>query len=157
MTTQQTKKLLFVCLGNICRSPLAEGIARAKIEKLNLDLDVDSAGTSSFHQGEAPCKNSILIAKQHGIDISTQKSRPIIKSDFLEFDLILALDNNNLYDLKRMGANNVKLLGDFGLNGVDIPDPYHFKNLEGFKKIFDMIDIAVDNLLKSDIKMFYNV
>ena len=143
------RKLLFVCLGNICRSPLAEGIAKAKIEKLNLQIIVDSAGTSSWHEGSPPCLNSILIAKKYGIDISKQKSRPVKKDDFINFDMIFALDNNNLDDLKRMGAKNVKLLGDFGFNGADIPDPYHYKNLEGFEKVFNMIDVCIDDLLKS--------
>ncbi|MFV0480579.1 MAG: low molecular weight protein-tyrosine-phosphatase [Campylobacteraceae bacterium] len=142
-----SKKLLFVCLGNICRSPLAEGIARAKIAQKGLDFEVDSAGTSSWHEGNVPCFNSILVAKQNGIDISKQKSRPFKKDDIKNFDMILALDENNLRDLQRLGANKAILLGDFGLNGEDIPDPYYYKNMEGFHKVYKMIDIAVENLL----------
>ncbi|MCK9336219.1 MAG: low molecular weight phosphotyrosine protein phosphatase [Arcobacteraceae bacterium] len=143
------KKILFVCLGNICRSPLAEGIAKDYISQNNLDISVDSAGTSSFHIGENPCPHSIDIAKEKNIDISSLKARQVKKSDFEEFDLIIGLDRSNIANLKIMGCKQPLLLGDFGLDGEDIPDPYFFDGFEGFGKVFDMIETGVINILKS--------
>jgi protein-tyrosine phosphatase len=143
------KKVLFVCLGNICRSPLAEGIAKDYISQNNLDISVDSAGTSSFHTGENPCPHSIDIAKEKNIDISSLKARQVKKNDFEEFDLIIGLDRSNIANLKIMGCKQPLLLGDFGLDGEDIPDPYFFDGFEGFEKVFDMIETGVINILKS--------
>jgi protein-tyrosine phosphatase len=143
------KKVLFVCLGNICRSPLAEGIAKDYISQNNLDISVDSAGTSSFHVGENPCPHSIDIAKEKNIDISSLKARQVKKNDFEEFDLIIGLDRSNIANLKIMGCKQPLLLGDFGLDGEDIPDPYFFDGFEGFEKVFDMIETGVINILKS--------
>lgn len=141
------KSILFVCLGNICRSPLAHGIAENYVIKNNLDIKVDSAGTSSFHLGENPCENSIKVAKNHGIDISKQHSRQVSLDDFYSFDLIVALDSSNYYDLKSMGCSNLVKLGDFGANGEDVPDPYFFNGFEGFDKVFSMIEICVKKLI----------
>jgi len=101
------KRILFVCLGNICRSPLAEGIAAYHIAQQELDILVDSAGTSSWHQGEPPCANSIKVAHTHGIDISSQVSRPVTDEDKNTFDCIVALDQQNLSDLESKGFQNV--------------------------------------------------
>lgn len=140
-------KILFVCLGNICRSPLAEGIARDIILQKNLSITVNSAGTGNWHEGEAPCANSVKVAKIHGIDISHQRARQVKKSDFQEFDYIVGLDSSNIDNLKALGCKNPYLLGDFGLNGVDIPDPYYFHDFDGFKKVYSMIEKCVVNLL----------
>ncbi|QOG12330.1 low molecular weight protein-tyrosine-phosphatase [Arcobacter sp. FWKO B] len=142
-------KILFVCLGNICRSPLAEGIAKYYISKNNLDIIVDSAGTSSFHIGENPCPHSVQIAQNKGIDISQLTARQVKQKDFSEFDLIIGLDKSNITNLKIMGCKNVKLLGDFGLDGEDIPDPYFFDGFDGFEKVFDMIEVGVINIINS--------
>ncbi len=141
--------ILFVCLGNICRSPLAEGIAKQKAVDLSLHIDIDSAGTGDWHTGELPCAHSISIAKSHKIDISTQRARQIKKEDLDTFDLIIALDENNYKDLKLMGAKNLHKLGDYGFNGADIPDPYFFPGYEGFEKVYEMIEITVSNLFES--------
>jgi protein-tyrosine phosphatase len=141
------KTILFVCLGNICRSPLAEGIARDYILKKGLDIKVDSAGTGSWHIGEAPCEGSQKIAKIKGIDISSHKARQITKKDLVEFELIVALDSKNYADLKAMGAKNLVKLGDFGFNGEDVPDPYFFNGFEGFEKVYDMIEKCVKELI----------
>ena len=143
------KTVLFVCLGNICRSPLAEGIARDYILKKGLDIKVDSAGTGSWHIGEPPCEGSQKIAKIKGIDISSHKARQITKKDLVEFELIVALDSKNYADLKAMGAKNLVKLGDFGFNGEDVPDPYFFNGFKGFEKVYDMIEKCVINLLKT--------
>ena len=141
--------ILFVCLGNICRSPLAEGLAKRRVSELGLELLIDSCGTGDWHVGEPPCKDSIRIAKTHGVDISMQRSRQITQEDLMKFELIVALDANNYRDLVSMGASNVVKLGDYGFNGEDVPDPYFFPGYEGFDKVYNMIESCVDNLLKS--------
>jgi protein-tyrosine phosphatase len=142
--------ILFVCLGNICRSPLAEGIAKQQIAKRGLHVKVDSAGTGDWHEGEAPCRHSIKVAKSHDLDISRQRARQITTRDLDHFDLIIALDDNNFRDLKRMGAKHLYKLGDFGFDGEDIPDPYFFPGFEGFENVYAMIYTAVCQLLESD-------
>ena len=144
------KSILFVCLGNICRSPLAEAIAREYIKKNSLDIVVDSAGTGSWHIGEPPCENSIKVAKKHGIDISMLRARQVSKQDFEKFELIVALDDSNYADLQAMGAKNLVKLGEYGYNGEDVPDPYFFNGFEGFEKVFEMIESCVVNLLKEE-------
>jgi protein-tyrosine phosphatase len=141
------KSVLFVCLGNICRSPLAEGVAKAYIMKKALDIKVESAGTGSWHIGEAPCEGSQKIAKQNGIDISLHKARQITKEDFDTFDLIVALDDKNLEDLKNLGAKNIVKLGSFGYDGADVPDPYFFNGFEGFEKVYEMIFTCTRSLI----------
>ncbi len=146
----KAKSVIFVCLGNICRSPLAEGVAKEYSKKNNLDIKIASAGTGSWHIGEPPCDNSIEVAKINGIDISNQRAQQIDKALIAEFDLIIALDDKNIADLKRMGVKPLKL-GDFGYDGDDVPDPYFFPGFEGFDKVFEMIKICVENLLKQKI------
>ena len=144
------QRVLFVCLGNICRSPLAEGIAKAYIQKHSLQIECESCGTSSFHEGEHPCPNSIKVAKQHGIDISMQHSRPITPQDFENFDYIVALDESNRADLLSMGVMQEKItkLGDYGYKGEDVPDPYFFNGFEGFERVFSMVESCVHELLE---------
>jgi len=140
------QSVLFVCLGNICRSPLADGIAKKLVEEMTLDIRVDSAGTGDWHVGEAPCENSIKVAKIHGIDISMLRARQVKKSDFDKFELIVALDESNYKDLKAMGTKNLVKLGEYGYEGADVPDPYFFSGFEGFYEVYKMIDICVRNL-----------
>ena len=94
-----------VCLGNICRSPLAEGILKNKAFSNNLDWKIDSAGTSSFHNGDLPDSRSIAVAKQHGIDIMDQRSRLFVKEDFDQFDLILAMDSSNYQNILKLASS----------------------------------------------------
>ena len=143
--------VLFVCLGNICRSPLAEAIAQKKVEELAVDVLVDSAGTGDWHIGEAPCEHSIKIAKLHGLDISHLRARKVTQEDLEKFALIVALDENNLLHLKKMGAKNLVKLGDFGYEGADVPDPYFFDGFEGFHAVFEMIEVCVNNLFKQHL------
>ncbi|RLA71839.1 MAG: low molecular weight phosphotyrosine protein phosphatase [Epsilonproteobacteria bacterium] len=140
------KSILFVCLGNICRSPIAEGVAKKIVLERGLNIRVDSAGTGSWHSGESPCKNSITIARRKGVDISDQHARQIIQQDLSRFDLIIALDQSNYNDLKKMGIENLHKLGKFGEDNGDIPDPYFFPGFEGFEKVYDMIELCVNNL-----------
>ena len=148
----EIKSILFVCLGNICRSPLAEGIAKNYIKEKKLDLIIESAGTGHWHIGEAPCENSIKVALLNGIDISNQKAQQVKKSDFKTFDLIVGLDDSNISNLKNLGCKNPIKLGDFGFNGECVPDPYFFDGFEGFDKVFEMIDVCVRNLIDEKVK-----
>jgi protein-tyrosine phosphatase len=143
--------VIFVCLGNICRSPIAEGCARKIVQQNNLNIKVDSAGTGDWHVGETPCENSIQISMENGVDISDLRARQITKDDLVKFDLIVALDDNNYRDLKLMGAKNIVKLGDFGYDGVDIPDPYFFQGFDGFDEVFKMIDVCVKNMFEDKI------
>jgi protein-tyrosine phosphatase len=140
------QSLLFVCLGNICRSPLAEGIARKKATEMGLDIEIDSAGTGDWHIGEPPCQNSLKVAKLHHIDISQLRSRQVTQEDFEKFDCIVALDDSNIANLKKMGAKNIVKLGNYGYDGADVPDPYFFNGFEGFVEVFKMIEVCVNNL-----------
>lgn len=140
--------IIFVCLGNICRSPLAEGVARKLAEEKDLHIQIDSAGTGDWHLGEAPCANSIKIAKQKGIDISSYRARKVTKKDFENFDLVVALDASNYSDLKKMGANNLVKLGEFGYDGKDVPDPYFFNGFDGFEAVYEMVEVCVENIFK---------
>ena len=144
-------KILFVCLGNICRSPLAEAIAKKYAMENGLELTIESAGTGSWHIGEAPCENSIKIAKIKGIDISSYRASQVIKDDFKEFDIIAGLDKSNIENLKKMGCSKPLLLGEFGFEGEDVPDPYFFNGFEGFEKVYEMIEVCVCNLMNQNI------
>jgi protein-tyrosine phosphatase len=139
------KSVIFVCLGNICRSPLAEGIARKFAQDRGLELSIDSAGTGNWHVGEAPCEHSVAIAQEHGVEIGHLRARQVKREDFEVFELVIALDESNYNDLKRMGASPVKL-GMYGHDGQDVPDPYFFKGYEGFEKVFTMIESCVELL-----------
>jgi protein-tyrosine phosphatase len=143
------KSILFVCLGNICRSPLAEGIAREYINKNNLNIDVDSCGTGNWHIGEAPCDNSIKIAAINNVDISQQRSKQITLEDLKKYEIIIALDSSNYENLLTMGCppNKLSKLGSYGHNNEDVPDPYFYNGFEGFEKVFEMIDFCVKELI----------
>lgn len=142
------KSILFVCLGNICRSPLAEGIAKDYCNKNNIKLICESAGTGSWHIGEPPCDNSIKVAKDNGIDISTQRARQVKVEDFEKYDIIVGLDDSNIKNLKKLGCKNPLKLGDFGFDGEDVPDPYFFDGFEGFDKVYNMIEVCVKTLIR---------
>lgn len=148
----EVKSILFVCLGNICRSPLAEGIAKQYLKEKNINLVIESAGTGHWHIGEKPCDNSIKVAKLNGVDISNQRAQQVKKSDFKNFDLIVGLDDSNISNLKNIGCKNPIKLGDFGFDGADVPDPYFFDGFEGFDKVFKMIDVCVRNLIDEKVK-----
>ncbi|MBX2930794.1 MAG: low molecular weight phosphotyrosine protein phosphatase [Chitinophagaceae bacterium] len=143
-----------VCLGNICRSPLAEGILQSKINALHIDWQVDSAGTAGYHIGCEPHRLSQKVAKQHGIDISHQQCRQFVKEDWQLFDKIYVMDKSNYDDVKNMSENfwNEKkvtlLLNELYPNqNKDVPDPW-YGGEEGYHKVFDMIDKACDVIIK---------
>ena len=141
-------KVLMVCLGNICRSPLAEGILQSKLPEDK--FKVDSAGTGSWHVGQQPDQRSITTAKNRGLDISCQKARQFKISDFNEFDHIFVMDSSNLKDVLKLAPNEnakgkVNLMMDLAYpgEGIDVPDPY-FGGPEGFDNVYDMLDEACE-------------
>lgn len=140
-------KILMVCLGNICRSPMAEGIMGEMIQKSGLDWEVDSAGTSSWHNGEGPDPRSVEIANQHGVDISKQISRMIVESDFEDFDLILCMDQEVLRDVSMIGRELGKEDKVHSFNNIDVPDPY-FED-EGFEGVYHVIEQGCEALQKT--------
>ena len=145
----KAKSIIFVCLGNICRSPIGEGVAKKYMEEKGLELTIQSAGTGSWHVGEHPCENSIKVSKQNGVDISKQIARQVTKEDFEKFDLVVGLDDSNIQNLKNLGCKNPLKLGDFGYEGQDVPDPYFFDGFKGFDKVYEMINTCVKNLIDS--------
>jgi len=142
-----------VCLGNICRSPLAEGILKSK---LNPDFYiVDSAGTSAYHIGELPDHRSIAIAKKNGIDISNQRARKFIANDFNEFDLIYAMDIENYHNICSLSTNKSNLLkvklilNEINpLKDLSVPDPYYGGDY-GFENVYEMLDKACSIITKN--------
>ena len=144
-------KILMVCLGNICRSPLAEGILRSKLSE---NFIVDSAGTGGWHAGELPDKRSIAIARLKGLDISNQRARQFKISDFTTFDHIFVMDNTNYKEVLALAPNEatkskVKLiLNEISPNdNVDVPDPY-YGGVDGFENVYNMLDQACDEIAK---------
>ena len=140
------KSVIFVCLGNICRSSLAEGVAKKRVEALGLEIKVASAGLSRFHNGEAPCPLSIALAKKHGIEIAHQRSQHISEFELEKFDLVIALDESNKTELKFLGLTNVKKLGDFGFDGKDVADLYYHPEKED--EVWEMVSVGVDEILR---------
>jgi protein-tyrosine phosphatase len=126
-----TASILFVCMGNVCRSPLAEAALRAEAGRLGLDIEVDSAGTGGWHAGEPPDARAIAAARRHGIDIAALRARKVIRADFDRFDHIVALDEENLADLTALKPSGsrakVSLLLDHvpGREGAGVTDPYY--------------------------------
>ena len=125
------RAVLFVCLGNICRSPLAEAAFRAEAARLGLQIDVDSAGTGGWHAGEPPDRRAQAVARRHGVDIGLFRARQITRADFLKFDHIVALDRVNLAALRTKqpadAVARLSLLLDHveGWEGQDVSDPYY--------------------------------
>jgi protein-tyrosine phosphatase len=140
-------KILMVCLGNICRSPLAEGILRSKLDS---NFIIDSAGTGGWHAGESPDQRSIETAKQNNIDISNQKARKFSIADFDLFDYIYVMDQSNYKDVINLAPNKVSkakvtlILGD----SKEVPDPY-YGGQEGFENVYYLLDQACEEIAKN--------
>jgi protein-tyrosine phosphatase len=139
-------KILMVCLGNICRSLLAEGIMRSK---LTADYYIDSAGTGGWHAGEAPDKRSIQTARNHGIDISKQSARKFSITDFDTFDVIFVMDQSNYKDVLHLAPNEtarskVQLLLD---NSKEVPDPY-YGTLEDFEQVYHLLNQSCEAIAR---------
>ncbi len=151
MSTTQTK-VLFVCLGNICRSPLAEGAFREHVSKAGLadQFLIDSAGTGHWHAGETPDKRSVATARAHGVDISEQRARQLQRSDLERFDYILAMDRSNLEAIQSMAGTSSAsvslMLNETSAGETDVPDPYYGAN-DQFERVWQMVDEAAEALL----------
>ncbi|TVR76776.1 MAG: low molecular weight phosphotyrosine protein phosphatase [Chitinophagaceae bacterium] len=145
-------KILMVCLGNICRSPLAEGILKSKIDKDKLSVEVDSAGTSAYHSGEKPDPRSIEVANKYNIDISNQKARQFSAYDFEVFDKIYVMDSSNYMDVIKLANSKgeeekVMLIMNEAEPGrnINVPDPYW--DNDGFEQVYRMLDRASDEII----------
>lgn len=145
-------KILMVCLGNICRSPLAEGILKSKLDSSK--FLVDSAGTSAQHKGSQPDHRSIDVAKKNGLDITDQRSRPFVKTDFKTFDYIFVMDTSNYEDVLDLAdsqeeQDKVSLILNKSFPGEDqsVPDPYH-DSIDGFNQVFEMLEESCSVIAK---------
>jgi protein-tyrosine phosphatase len=148
-------KILMVCLGNICRSPLAEGILNSKAKKMTLPWEIDSAGTNNnYHIGEAPHPLSQKVAKLHAVDISNQCARAFQAKDFDRYDKIYAMSSDILVDMKKIAGNKFDpektdlLMNELypGKN-MDVPDPWYGEE-PGYHQVYDMIDKACDQIIE---------
>jgi protein-tyrosine phosphatase len=146
-------KILFVCMGNICRSPTADGVFRHRLAADGLDdrVQVDSAGTHGWHVGNPPDPRSVSAARARGIDISDVRSRKVRPADFTEFDYVLAMDQDNLDDMgpsAAQGTARVHLFLEFAshMGETDVPDPYYGGD-HGFDHVLDLVEAASDGLI----------
>ena len=149
------KRILFVCHGNICRSPTAEGVARHYLRCQGLEdlIEVASAGTHGYHTGEPPDPRAIAAALRRGVDIAAQRARRVMPEDFDAFDLVLAMDRQNLANLERICPPHhrekldlfMRYARSFDLD--EVPDPY-FGGEAGFDRVIDMIEDAIEGLLE---------
>lgn len=147
-------KILMVCLGNICRSPMAEGILRNKVEQSQLNISVDSAGTSSYHIDESPDERATATMKENGINISNLRGREFTAKDFEEFDKIFVMDYSNYENVMALARNSeeeakVEMILNliYPNENRSVPDPY-FGGDEGFKSVYKMLNASCDALIR---------
>ncbi|MFG6469194.1 low molecular weight protein-tyrosine-phosphatase [Roseateles sp. BYS87W] len=148
------RHILFFCMGNICRSPTAEGVMRAKLQAAGLadTVEVDSAGTHGYHAGEPPDERAQAHALRRGYDLSAQRARPLVAQDFTRFDLVLGMDADNIARAERLcppaERHRLKLLLDFapGAGKRHVPDPYYGGDA-GFEEVLDLVEAACDGLI----------
>ena len=147
------KSVLFVCLGNICRSPLAEGIFRHQVKERGIaeKFKIDSCGTGQWHVGNAPHPESVAVAKKNGVSLAGQKSRQLDDQDYFEFDYIVAMDESNLRDIQERkvgGESEIFCLRKYDPEGggLSVPDPYYEG---GFDGVYNMIERSLERFLGS--------
>ncbi|MGR6873728.1 low molecular weight protein-tyrosine-phosphatase [Pseudomonas sp. HK3] len=149
-------KVLFVCLGNICRSPTAEAVLRSMAKQQGITVDVDSAGTAAYHIGKSPDSRSQQVALKRGISMIGQSARQVMPDDFYDFDYIFAMDKSNYQDLLSIKPANASaqlalFLNEFGtLNTDEVPDPYYGGN-SGFEWVLDLLEDACEQFLKTKV------
>jgi protein-tyrosine phosphatase len=147
-------RILFVCMGNICRSPTAEGVFRHALARRapHLGVEIDSAGTHDYHVGSPPDRRAIAAAQRRGVDLSQLRARLVTVEDFGSFDLILAMDEDNLRDLQRRAPSEVRgrvrLMMDYAPAAVarSVPDPY-YGGAQGFEEVLDLLEEAAEGLI----------
>ena len=148
------KKILMVCLGNICRSPLAEGIMQSLARENQLNWQVDSAGTSNWHVGEKPHSGSIKVARAHGIDISQQRARHFTANDFQNYDLIYVMDESNMEDVQKLATTDgdrekvILLLKAAKMAFNNVPDPYYDQR---FEEVYDLLRQACQSIIYANM------
>lgn len=147
-------KILMVCLGNICRSPIAHGLLQHKSEQRGLHWEIDSAGTSNFHEGELPNPKSIAVMRRNGIDITYQHSRPVTRKDLEHYDLLYVMDSNNYQEVSAMATSEeelakVKLILNEVSPGMNrlVPDPYG-QSEEQYQQVYTLLDEATDKIIE---------
>jgi protein-tyrosine phosphatase len=155
---QENYKILMVCLGNICRSPMAEGIMRHKLKEHQINATVDSAGTGDWHAGENPDNRAIKAMKNHQLDISNLVARQFTKNDFHHFDLILAMDESNYANILNLSEevvhkDKVKLILSYldPVQELSVPDPW-YGDQNGFEKVYQMLNEACEMVIKTHFK-----
>ena len=156
-------KILFVCMGNICRSPTAQGVFEQLVEAHDLadSVVIDSAGTHAYHVGEQPDKRAAQAAARRGIDMSSQRARRVAEADFEEFDLVLAMDHDNYEELGAVcppgHEGKLRLFLDFApdVTEREVPDPY-YGGPGGFERVLDLVEMAAAGLL-ADIRQQYRL
>lgn len=145
-------RILFFCMGNICRSPTAEGVMRAKLVAASLDIEVDSAGTHGYHIGAPPDLRSQQHAARRGYELGALRARQLVAADFEHFDLVLAMDGDNLALAERLCSpaqrHRLKLLMDYAphAGSPHVPDPYYDGDA-GFEEVLDLVEAACDGLI----------
>jgi protein-tyrosine phosphatase len=154
MTERRQFSILFCCMGNICRSPTAEGVVRQllRTRASELFIELDSAGTHDYHIGAAPDVRAVQAAQRRGIDLAGLRARQVLADDFTRFDLVLAMDEQNLADLRRIAPVDshprIKLVMDYApeLGVCNVPDPY-YGSARGFEEVLDLLQAASEGLL----------
>lgn len=150
----QSKSVLFVCLGNICRSPTAEAVFRQRASAFkHLDLIIDSAGTGAWHVGDSPDERSQAVGAKRGYPMADLRARQVRAEDFGQFDYILAMDQSNLSNLRQMAPSDyqgeLRLFLDYAdCSETEVPDPYYTSGDQGFHHVIDLIESATDGLLQ---------
>ena len=153
MTDNDIKSVLFICMGNICRSPTAEAVFRHKAKEQGINLEIDSAGTTGAHAREKPDHRAQKIGVARGYSFDKIKARKVTVADFEKFDLLLAMDNHNISELNKIAPEEyktkVKLFLDFADNfdEQEVPDPY-YGGAKGFEYVLDLVEDASDGLIK---------
>jgi|SRR5690606_21928735 len=141
------KSVLFVCTGNICRSPTAEGVLRYMSREMGMEVHVESAGTHGYHAGEPPDERSQRVARVRGYDLSAQRARQVRPEDFERFDLIVAMDQGHLRLLERDCPPEHRAKLRLLVDGRDVPDPY-YGGPEGFERVLDLVEAGCRRLLQ---------